>query len=63
MLLFNCPLTKRLLAESFFVYNVLMNYVTVVYDMFYEMIIAFAPCIIPLIVIILVYKILGKIFR
>lgn len=44
-------------------YNEGMNYVEVVYNMFYEMIVAFAPCIIPLIVIILMYKILGKIFR
>lgn len=40
-----------------------MNYVEVVYDMFYEMIIAFAPCIIPIIVILIVYKIIGKAFR
>lgn len=56
-------LQKGLLAGSLFVYNEVMNYVDVVYEMFYEMIVAFAPCIIPLIVIILMYKILGKIFR
>ena len=40
-----------------------MNYVTVVYDMFYEMIISFAPCIVPILVILIVYKLLARAFR
>lgn len=40
-----------------------MNYVDVVVQMFYAMIESFAPVIIPLIVILVVYKMIGKAFR